>query len=315
MAKTQVADIQMPVGYADYVREQSVKKNALFASGAISNVPNLAITKGGILNMPFVKQLSGSVQNLADNASLTLNKVATGKQTAVVNSLGNAWSVNDLSSAYAGEDFSGHVAEMLAEYWAGVMNDIAVATLKGVCANTTFAAAHVLDVSGGTGDAAKFTYAGVIDTEFKMGDARSKIAAWVAHPDVVAYAEKLELIQYLPNSAGQAVRMFRGKPIIEEASLTAASTVYTMFGVAAGALSYAEGLDLNEVEVDRDILAGDNILASRRSFVLHPQGFANGLAIGTNGETPTAAALATGTNWTAVAELKNIGIVAYKFKL
>ena len=68
-----------------------------------------------------------------------------------------------------------------------------------------------------------------------------------------------------------------------------------------------------DLETDRDILAGEAVMAMRRRFILHPVGMK---WIGSAaGAFPTRAELATGTNWTRVFDVKAIPMIAFKHKL
>ena len=91
--------------------------------------------------------------------------------------------------------------------------------------------------------------------------------------------------------------------------------VYTTYLFARGVIGRGDGTPVDFVasETDRDSLAGEDYLITRRAFVLHPFGIK---WIGTaSGATPSNAELATGTNWKRVYEPKNIGLVAIKHKL
>lgn len=92
---------------------------------------------------------------------------------------------------------------------------------------------------------------------------------------------------------------------------------YTTYLFARGVIGRGEGtpVDFVNSETDRDSLAGEDLLITRRAFVLHPFGIK---WIGTakqHGSTPTNAELADGANWKRVYESKNIGIVAIKHQV
>jgi hypothetical protein len=60
--------------------------------------------------------------------------------------------------------------------------------------------------------------------------------------------------------------------------------------------------------MDRDTLAGDDILVHRRHFIMHPRGVRfTGSPVGVS---PSTAELQLGANWAKVWEDKNIRIVA-----
>ena len=91
--------------------------------------------------------------------------------------------------------------------------------------------------------------------------------------------------------------------------------VYTSYLFARGVIGRGEGtpVDFVNSETDRDALAGEDVLVTRRAFVLHPFGIK---WIGTaSSTTPSNSELANGSNWKRVYESKNIGIVAIKHKI
>lgn len=87
--------------------------------------------------------------------------------------------------------------------------------------------------------------------------------------------------------------------------------LYTSYLFAEGAIARGEGVPaaLTPFETDRDSLASTDILINRRAFVLHPQGMAWAPASTLTGATPSNVELATGANWTRVADVKKMGIV------
>jgi len=91
--------------------------------------------------------------------------------------------------------------------------------------------------------------------------------------------------------------------------------VYTTYLFARGVIGRGDGTPVDFVasETDRDSLAGEDYLITRRAFVLHPFGIK---WIGTaSGATPSNSELENGANWKRVYEPKNIGLVAIKHKL
>lgn len=302
MSKAVVADVKIPSNFASYVAEQTVVKTPLFAAGVIQNVPGLSIVKGATLSMPSIKPLGGDDEILADNASLAVDGIVTAAEKAIVFNRGKAWSVNDLASGFAGEDFVGYIGSQIIQFRAERLNAHALATLSGACAAASFAA----NVHSTTTD---FDKLGMIDAEFKLGDARGKLAIVLAHSETVRLMEVADLLDTVKGSESAPVRTYRGRPVIEMDTMP----LETIYLVGQGALGYAEGLDLAAVETDRNILAGDTTLAARWSYVMHARGFRTTLDIAANGVTPSNALVGTGTSWQLVADHKNVPLVAYKF--
>ena len=96
-----------------------------------------------------------------------------------------------------------------------------------------------------------------------------------------------------------------------------AADIYTTYLFARGVIGRGEGtpVDFVNSETDRDSLAGEDLLITRRAFVLHPFGIKWIGSAKQHGSTPTNAELADGQNWKRVYESKNIGIVAIKHQV
>jgi hypothetical protein len=90
--------------------------------------------------------------------------------------------------------------------------------------------------------------------------------------------------------------------------------VYFTYIFGQGAFGFGQGSAPVPTELDRDSLAGDDILINRAHFLLHPRGVKwNATSI--NGSSPTNAEVEIGTNWERVYDQKNVRIVALKHKL
>jgi hypothetical protein len=106
---------------------------------------------------------------------------------------------------------------------------------------------------------------------------------------------------------GKRVTIDDGLPIVS-------TTNYTTYLFGAGAIGYGEGAPPVPTETDRDSLAGEDYLITRKHFLLHPRGVKwNEASVA--GDSPTNAELATAANWTRVYENKNIRIVKFLHKL
>lgn len=316
MANTLVANIVLPTEFKNYVADAATLKSNLFSSGVIANVPNLAINKGSILNLPFIKQLARGATPLSDANPLVKKAIATDVMTAIVHSRGDAFGVNDLASAYAGEDFVGFIADQFGQYWADIYQSQVIATLKGVMGAASMSS-HIYD--GTAVGAGTWTVDGFINARYKLGDARSKLGAILVPSSVVALMEKDDNnLSRAKNSDGNEITTYRGLTVIEADELVPVGTgnaaVQSAYLLGAGAFGFANGLDLAAVETDRDILAGDTTITTRQSYVLHPQGFKTNLSMGSDGASPTDSALANSAAFTRVVDSKNVAIVEYKFK-
>ncbi len=311
-----IADILTPDVWNAYGANRTTELSAFWQAGVVSAVPGIAVPNGGaVIDMPHFNDLTGDLETLSDSVSLTPGKITTGQQKAVVIGRGRAWGVNDLAGAFAGADPARAIMDRIAAYWARQMQAELLGTLAG-----TFAAASmsglVADISVGATEAArtfnKFTF---IDATQLLGDAKGQITAIAMHSATEAYLAKEQLIDYV-QPAGQSNRVgfYMGKRIIVDDGLPVSAGTYTSYIFGTGVVGYSEAtVGAADLETDRNILAGEDVMAMRRRFLLHPVGMK---WVGSaEGAFPTRAELATDTNWTRVFDTKAIPMIAFKHKL
>jgi hypothetical protein len=304
---TRLSDLQIPTNFGETIAEASVTKSALFTSGVVVPMEGLAISKGSSLPIPFLKPLAVNPQTLADGTSIETRKLGTGKQIGVVTSRGDGWAVNELAAAYTGDDLLGYIGSQVANYWAEVYDNQVIATLEGAVASEVI---PVHDISAETGEAAVFSTKEAIKAQYKLGDARSKLAILVCHSDVAAKIEELNLnTSRTADSDGNSVLTYRGMRVVECDKLVAETGVYTAFMLALGAFGFANGLSLTEFEVARKAAAGEDEVFSRSSYVLHPMGLSNALAVSAAGASPTDEQLAADGAWTKAFETNSCELV------
>lgn len=320
MAATKIADIIIPEVFNPYVIERTAELSALFQSGIVERDPQfdkLASSGGRLLNMPFYKDLTGDDEVLSDSSALTPDKISTAQDVAVLLMRGKAWGVNDLAKALSGDDPMRAIGDLVANYWARRQQQILISTLKGVFASSSMANA-IKDISTEDGnnatDANLISAEAILDAMQLLGDASEKLTAIAMHSVVYTRLRKLNLIDFIPDSKGVInFPTYLGKRVIVDDGLpvdagTTSGYKYTTYLFGAGAFAYGEGNPPVPTEVDRDSLAGEDILINRRHFILHPRGVK---FTDTNvaGSSPTNIELADGTNWTRVYEQKNVRII------
>jgi hypothetical protein len=279
-------------------------------------------TKGGkVINIPFWKRLvddddeaASDDEVLSDSTALTVNNLSSGESAAVIHARGKAWGANDLAGYFAGDDPMMAIANMVAEYWTLKQQKLLIKTLDGVFAAATMASS-LNNISTTTGDSGIISSSAMIDTMYLLGDANSKLSGVLMHSAVMAKLAKLNLITTVRDADGKVMypAYLEKRVIVDDALVPATITVdsaskkaYPLYFFGAGAISFNEDTTDMTIETDRDILAGDNVLTSRRFFTMHPRGIAwQGTAAGV---TPTNTELATGTNWKLVDARKNVAI-------
>jgi hypothetical protein len=338
MAKTVVTDVIIPEVFEGYVIERTAELATFGQSGIIDFDPEFdalvqVAGKGGqTVKMPFWKDISGARQVLSDSASLTVNKIQSSQDVAVINNDGNAWSVNTLAKWLSGDDPMGAIAELLGEYWARTDEATIISLLKGVFLSLAGEGTPVNTLSIASeslvGQSASTRLNGTtfIDACQKLGDRKDRLSAIAIHSETEAALLKLDLIDFVPDSEGKAqIRTFQGKRVIVDDTLPrrngttdATSYVYTSYLFGPGALGKGSanlsgeplegGFGTEGIEFSRVTLASDTVMVNRRRFIMHGRGVKwTGLTLA--GQSPTDAELEATNNWTRVYEAKNVRCV------
>lgn len=318
MAKTKIQDVIVPEIFNNYVIERTAELSALFQSGIISTdatLNALAQAGGRIINMPFWTDLDGDDEVLSDTQALTPDKIQAGQDAAALIMRGKAWSANDLARALSGDDPMGTIANLVADYWARRWQRILLSTLEGVFDSNTMAD-NYLDISG-QGAAADNSISGftLMDAFQRLGDAKDRLTAMAMHSQTMTSLAKQDLIQFERDSTGRpTIPMYQGKRVIVDDGLPVAGNTYTTYIFGEGAIGFGEGGAPVPTEMDRDSLAGDDILINRRHFILHPRGVR---FTDTNvaDSSPTNLEFADGNNWNRVYEPKNVRIVKFDHQI
>ncbi len=311
--KTKISDVVVPEVFAKYIIQKSVELSKLVQSGIITTNQELnnLVTGGGLtVNMPFWNQITGEDEVLSDSTALTPDKVGADKDIACLLIRGKAWSANDLAGALAGDDPMNALGTMVADWWNARQQATLVSILKGALGSTSMAG-HVKSEP-----TAVISAELLLDTKQLLGDAAPKLTTLVMHSAVYTALQKQNLIAFIPNSTGQInMPTYMGYNVIYDDTVPVNAGVYSTYLMGNGVIGLGQGspVSMPAVEVDRDSLAGDDILVNRRAFVMHPFGIK--WAGTPTGVTPTNAELATTTNWTKVYDSKNIPIVELQHKV
>jgi hypothetical protein len=328
MATVQIGDIIVPSEFSAYLVENSVEKSALVTSGIVAR--NAAIEdhlRAGAdsFSVPFWKDLANDEANIASDdpaVFATPRKLSSGKQIVRKSFLHSSWAAMNLASELSGDNALARIQDRAAAYWARQAQRRLIASLNGILADNTTndSSDMVKDISGGTGDAAKFSAAAVIDAAGTLGDSMRDLIAIGMHSDTYKAALKADLIATVPDSQGGFIQTFRGLGILVDDGLPLASSKYTTVLFGAGAAGY--GMTAPRIAAGTEIEnipgagngGGQQVLHSRVNLALHPLGF-QWKETAVVGDSPTIAELATATNWDRVAERKHVPLAFLIHKL
>lgn len=320
---TRITDVIVPSIFLPYMWQKSTQLSRLVQSGILQNSPEFAeIVSGGgtTFNLPFWNEVNDEAQTLDDEDALETRKLTSQKDVAVRHALGNAWSTNDLAVALAGNDPMDAIATQLANWWnKQYQSRVLIPSLKGIF-TTALSSTHVnnlaIEAGAAAADGNLISADAFIDTMAKLGDHWDKIEAIAMHSVPFFRLQKLGLIETVQlQDQNINIRRFQGREVIVDDTLpaVAGSTSgfkYTTYLFARNAVAYGKSSNpkVEEMEFDRDILAGDDVMAVRSHFLMHPRGVA---FTGTPaGAVPTKAELEDGANWTKRWTDKNIPVLA-----
>lgn len=317
MTATKLSDMIVPEQFAPYVIRRTAELSNLVQSGIITSNPILdgLITGGGVtLQMPVFNDLAGDDEVLGETAA-TVGGITTSKDIAPVLQRIKAWGATELAGALSGTEPIKAIGELVASYWVRREQKTLISVLEGAFGASNMSGL-VKDITSDTDTAISAN--AVLDGKQLMGDAADKLTAIAMHSatftklqkdNVIAFIPAAESKITIPTYLGYRVIVDDGLPVVAATQSTPAK--YTTYLFAQGAIARGEGVPaaLTPFETDRDSLASTDILINRRAFVLHPQGMAWVPASSLTGATPSNTELATGANWTRVADVKKMGIV------
>ena len=250
------------------------------------------------------------------SSSLTPAKITAEQDKAVKHFRGKSWKANDLAKHVAGDDPMGRIADLVANYWNRDMQSVVLLNSLAGIFGSALSGTHENDIAVNDGnnatDSELIGSDAVIDTAGLLGDHWNNIVAMAMHSVPFQRLQKLNLIEFEPLSEqGITVPRFLGREVIVDDSMPTESITngkkYTtyLFGEGAIGMGNSRTLPADEAtETDRDSLASDEILISRRHFLMHPRGVA--FTGSPAGATPTKAELANSANWTKRWDDKNI---------
>ncbi len=323
---TKVTDVVTPEVWAPYFIERTAEKSSLIASGIVGTDAVIAerVNGGGrLIDMPFWTDLTGDDEALQDDADLTPGKIETSQDQAVKLYRGRAIGANDLAKYLAGDDPAAAIADLFAEYWNRREQAILLAVLKGIFADNTANDSGDMSSDISIADGANATAANlisgeaVIDAVQTMGDAKDMLTAMMIHSVVEARLAKNDLIEYERDSTGTITkRTFMGLNVLvnDNCPKDAGDTgyKYTTYIFGAGAIAREDAtLPADEtVELQREALASETYMVTRRHMIMHPRGikWTDSVVSNTSPKNPSNADLYNASNWDRVYERKNVRI-------
>ncbi len=319
MGTTKIANVIVPEIYNPYLIQRTAELNKFIASGIASRDPDIQfpnmsrkVRGGKTVHIPFWKSIiegeNAEDEIMDDTDAPEINNIEAGESLAAINLRVKVWGANDLAGYFAGDDPMLAIADMNAAYWANRQQKVLLSTLEGVTAVDGALKDHVLDITKNDGGADVLSSSALIDAMYLMGDHVSELGGMACSSAVMAKLAKLNLIETVRDAeANIEYKFYMGKPVIVDDALKGEDGAHPIYFFGRGAISYNEDTEGIEItETDRDKVGGNDILISRRAFVMHPRGLSwVGKAAKT---TPSNRELATAANWELADFAKNVPI-------
>jgi len=293
---------------------------------------------GRTFTMPAWDDLATTEPNRShDSGTAVPLNIAAFSEVAAKQYRNQVWGAMDLVASVAGSDPMMAIARRVGTYWARVMQDTLISVLKGVLAdNEANDSGDMLNDIYSDVAPASITSANligpeaIIDTAATMGDMSENVVAMAMHSVPYHRLQKLDLIEYRsyvdtvqsPDAIVQDANAFGfkisqqtlqipfylGKRVIVLDSMPTAagssggSPSYLTVLFAPGAIAHGEGTPRVPIEIERDAKAGtgggEEILAMRREFILHPRGISwQDSSISSDGTGPKNSDLELEANW------------------
>ena len=331
MSETRLTNAQIDLEvFNAYSIEPSIYRSRFYNSGAMvlnGKMSEMLSGNGESYTLPFWKDTAGSTGDVPiEGTDATVNALTSGKQTFRKQVRNKVWGSNDLVKVFSGSDAVEFAKTKVVPYWAQAFDQLSIKSIIGVLANNAADDSGDLinDISALAGTAAYFSDNAVIDAQALLGEngvigaSGSDFAAILVHPATYAYMRKLDLIDYEPVSYQERpMAFYMGMTVIVDRNAPLDSADYSSILLKNGAFQF--GLSSSgyiPTEMDRKPLDGFGIdeLITRRTFAIHPVGFA-AVESGFAGITPTDAELILTGAWNRVFNAENCPFVSVRHLL
>lgn len=308
---TRIADIVVPEVFAGYVQTLTQEKSRLVQSAALVTDErlNADLSGGGLtFNEPFYHDLLSTDGDHAENVSSDTgaaskpDNIQASTEIQIRMSRNKSWGSADLVAALAGNDPMNAIANRVADWRVRRLQAAWLATMKGVFSTNDAAPASTsthtqkdltLDISGGTGDAAKFSASAFISATGLMGDSMGQLTMVMMHSIVYQQLQRLNLIDFIPDARGEVnIAYYQGREVIVDDGMPNTGGVFHTYLIGAGATALGQGSPKVPVETKRNPEmnngGGEEILFNRWEWIIHPVGHAwRGTAASKGGPTNT----------------------------
>lgn len=309
--------------YVDIIPK--LRTNELIKSRALQ--PNSQIRQAfsnqtGVVyaTLPLFGRLDGEVLNYDGETDITATSTTTYERGVVVTGRAKAWVERDFSEDITGgAGFMSNVARQVSDYWEDIDQDTLIAILNGIFAmtgtqNTEFISKHTFDISAAA--SSNVVGAATLNSAIQQasGDKKNAFSIVIMHSAIATNLENLKLLEYMKYNDGNGIERnlplatWNGRVVLVDDGMptldvTGADpyTKYTSYVLGIGAFDFENiGAEVPyEMNRDPKTNGGQTYLYSRQRKVYAPYGISfTKAAMAKN--SPTAAELSNGANWTLV---------------
>lgn len=309
-----------PQAFGAYIKKiPDSKKNELISSRAIKvsrDIYNVFKNQTGAFyaRLPMYGNLSGEALNYDGETDITAETTNTFERGVIVVGRAKAWTERDFSEDITGGGgFMSAVARQVAQFWAGIDQDILLSILKGIFDMETaneadFVEKHTFDITKETNP---LMGADTLNNAVQKacGDNKGKFKIAIMHSAVATNLENLQLLKYWTQTDDKGIQRsltlasLNGRVVLIDDSMpvTAGSdgkNIYTTYILGEGAFEYADIGAKVPYEMNRDpkTNGGEDTLYTRQRKVFAPFGLSYE-KIEQGSLSPTNEELENGANW------------------
>lgn len=325
MAMLKLSDIVFNTSFMKYFIKLTAELSALVNSGvvaadeAINTIAQSAGFGGKTVNLPFWNDITTDDEVLSDTGTMDAQKITAGQDIGVIFRRGNLFKSSDLAADIAGDDPMKALATMLAKYWSRKQQTTIFSLLKGVFASNVSKNEGdlILDISGEVGEDAILARNSLLYAAQLLGDAKGSLTALGMNSQAETVLNDIggTLFQNAGDTPAQLSK-YNGRDIIvdDQVYYDAETGIADIYLFGQGAIALNPVPTKTPFEIDRDVPASADILASRMSYIAHVRGFA-WQSPNIDGASPSNAEVESASAWARVYSRKQVRVCKLRCKL
>lgn len=317
---TFLGQLVVPEIWAQYINNDSTKTNRLLTSGAVTadDVMGAHLNDPGrLMNIPVLNDLSGDPQDWNDTEDIKVNSITSDQHRAIKFFQAMSFGATDFGQQVSGAQVQSRITSRFSNYWNIQNQRLLLAIL-----NNMYLIDDLKQEKSFGFDTVKSLSAGdYLAALSRMGDvATPNLTRLVVNSATVYAMREQNLISDIqPSNGATNLTTYNGIPIVEDDDIPLEADGTTiMYALSDGALRFSSApASQNAVEVMRDPLGngGQSAIINRRIVSLHPNGLGYDVTQSYEGLTVNKLEEATVPYYKIVTDPRNIGTVAYKFKV